>query len=162
MAKKKEVTVEAKLRALYDLQLIDSRVDEIRNVRGELPLEVEDLEDEVAGLNKRIEKLDNELALIEDQIKANLIKATQRRSQEIKEDQTKSTNIKEHQSKSSKQIKNDQRKSTQSKEDRRRSNEIEEDQISSEKINEHQRSKMITDSQRTNQENQRTSTQLKR
>lgn len=73
MAKKKEVTVEAKLRALYDLQLIDSRVDEIRNVRGELPLEVEDLEDEVAGLNKRIEKLDNELALIEDQIKAKKI-----------------------------------------------------------------------------------------
>jgi predicted nucleic acid-binding Zn-ribbon protein len=73
MAKKKEVTVEEKLRALYDLQLIDSRVDEIRNVRGELPLEVEDLEDEVAGLNKRIEKLDNELALIEDQIKAKKI-----------------------------------------------------------------------------------------
>jgi len=73
MAKKKEVTVEDKLRALYDLQLIDSRVDEIRNVRGELPLEVEDLEDEVAGLNKRIEKLDNELALIEDQIKAKKI-----------------------------------------------------------------------------------------
>ena len=49
MAKKKEVTVEEKLRALYDLQLIDSRVDEIKNVRGELPLEVEDLEDEVFG-----------------------------------------------------------------------------------------------------------------
>ena len=44
MAKKNEVTVEDKLRALYDLQLIDSRIDEIRNVRGELPLEVEDLE----------------------------------------------------------------------------------------------------------------------
>ena len=40
MAKKKELTVEERLRALYDLQLIDSRVDEIRNVRGELPLEV--------------------------------------------------------------------------------------------------------------------------
>ena len=73
MAKKKEITVEEKLRALYDLQLIDSRVDQIRNVRGELPLEVEDLEDEVAGLNKRIEKLDNELSLIEDQIKAKKI-----------------------------------------------------------------------------------------
>jgi len=59
MAKKKEATVEEKLRALYDLQLIDARVDQIRNVRGELPLEVEDLEDEVAGLNKRIEKLEN-------------------------------------------------------------------------------------------------------
>jgi len=68
--KKKEITIEEKLRALYDLQLIDSRVDQIRNVRGELPLEVEDLEDEVAGLNKRIEKLDNELQLIEESIKA--------------------------------------------------------------------------------------------
>jgi len=57
MAKKTEVTVEEKLRALYDLQLIDSRIDEIRSVRGELPLEVEDLEDEVAGLNKRLEKM---------------------------------------------------------------------------------------------------------
>jgi len=57
MAKKKEATVEERLRALYDLQLIDSRIDEIRNVRGELPLEVRDLEDEVAGLNIRLEKL---------------------------------------------------------------------------------------------------------
>lgn len=54
---KKEITVEDKLRALYDLQLIDSRIDEIRNVRGELPLEVEDLEDEVAGLNTRVDNL---------------------------------------------------------------------------------------------------------
>ena len=44
MANKKELTVEAKLRALFDLQLIDSRIDEIRGLRGELPLEVEDLE----------------------------------------------------------------------------------------------------------------------
>jgi len=66
---KKEVTVEQKLRALYDLQLIDSRVDEIRNVRGELPLEVEDLEDEVAGLNKRLEKLSEDLEIIDDGIK---------------------------------------------------------------------------------------------
>ena len=66
---KKEVTVEQKLRALYDLQLIDSRVDEIRNVRGELPLEVEDLEDEVAGLNKRLEKLNSDLETIDDSIK---------------------------------------------------------------------------------------------
>ena len=70
MAKKKEATVEEKLRALYDLQLIDARVDQIRNVRGELPLEVEDLEDEVAGLNKRIEKLEHDLNLVEEQIRA--------------------------------------------------------------------------------------------
>lgn len=75
MAKKTDVTVEEKLRALYDLQLIDSRVDEIRNVRGELPLEVEDLEDEVAGLNKRLEKLDADLEVIDNDItgKKNLI-----------------------------------------------------------------------------------------
>ncbi|MFD1096699.1 zinc ribbon domain-containing protein [Salegentibacter chungangensis] len=69
MAKKNDVTVEAKLRALYDLQLVDSRIDEIRNVRGELPLEVEDLEDEVAGLNTRLEKLDADIEVIENDIK---------------------------------------------------------------------------------------------
>ena len=70
MATTKELSVEDKLRALYDLQLIDSRIDEIRNVRGELPLEVEDLEDEVAGLSTRLEKFKIDLVSIEDQIKA--------------------------------------------------------------------------------------------
>ena len=75
MAKKKEVTVEERLRALYDLQLIDSRIDEIRNVRGELPLEVRDLEDEVAGLSIRLEKLVASLEVIDNDIssKKNLI-----------------------------------------------------------------------------------------
>ncbi|RZJ67095.1 MAG: hypothetical protein EOO50_07475 [Flavobacterium sp.] len=66
----KELSVEDKLRALYDLQLIDTRIDEIRNVRGELPLEVEDLEDEVAGLSTRLDKLKSELEVIEDNIKS--------------------------------------------------------------------------------------------
>lgn len=66
----KELSVEDKLRALYDLQLIDTRIDEIRSVRGELPLEVEDLEDEVAGLSTRLEKLKSELEVIDDQIKS--------------------------------------------------------------------------------------------
>lgn len=69
MTSTKELSVEEKLRAIYDLQLIDSRIDEIRNVRGELPLEVEDLEDEVAGLSTRLEKLKNDLEVIEDNIK---------------------------------------------------------------------------------------------
>lgn len=69
MATIKELNVEDKLRAIYDLQLIDSRIDEIRNVRGELPLEVEDLEDEVAGLSTRLDKLKNDLEVIEEQIK---------------------------------------------------------------------------------------------
>ena len=70
MATTKELSVEDKLRALYDLQLIDSRIDEIRNVRGELPLEVEDLEDEVAGLTTRLDKLKTDLVAIEEQIKS--------------------------------------------------------------------------------------------
>ncbi|WP_127138459.1 zinc ribbon domain-containing protein [Flagellimonas oceanensis] len=75
MANKKESTVEDKLRALYDLQLIDSRVDEIRNVRGELPLEVEDLEDEVLGLKTRMDKLKTDVETINFEItaKKNLI-----------------------------------------------------------------------------------------
>ena len=52
MAKKVEISVEEKLRALFDLQLIDSRIDEIRSVRGELPLEVEDLENEISMSQK--------------------------------------------------------------------------------------------------------------
>ena len=68
MAKKKEVTVEEKLRALYDLQLIDSRIDEINNVSGELPLEVEDLEDEIAGLNTRLSNFAEDVANLETDI----------------------------------------------------------------------------------------------
>jgi predicted nucleic acid-binding Zn-ribbon protein len=68
MAKKKEVSVEDKLRALYDLQLIDSRIDEIKNTRGELPLEIEDLEDDIAGLNKRIEYFNEDVVAYNDQI----------------------------------------------------------------------------------------------
>ena len=73
MAKKKEVTVEERLRALFDLQLIDSRVDEIRNVRGELPLEVRDLEDEVTGLITRLEKLESGLEATDSEISAKKI-----------------------------------------------------------------------------------------
>ena len=69
MAKIKEVTVEDKLRALYDLQLIDSRIDEIKNTRGELPLEVQDLEDEVEGLNTRLANFNSEVENLETSIK---------------------------------------------------------------------------------------------
>jgi len=70
MAKKVEFSVEDKLRALYDLQLIDSRIDKIKSVRGELPLEVEDLEDEVAGLEVRISKIHEELDQSTEEIKS--------------------------------------------------------------------------------------------
>ena len=72
MAKKIEYSVEDKLRALYDLQLIDSRIDKIKSVRGELPLEVEDLEDEVAGLDVRISKFNDELDQFGEEIKSKL------------------------------------------------------------------------------------------
>jgi len=70
MAKKKEISVEEKLRALFDLQIIDSRIDEIRNVRGELPLEVEDLDNEIQGMSAKLEKLNNDLAEFDISIKA--------------------------------------------------------------------------------------------
>jgi len=68
--KKSDVTVEDKLRALYDLQLIDSRLDEIRNTRGELPLEVQDLEDDIAGYEKRQNKITDEVKELDKDIKA--------------------------------------------------------------------------------------------
>ena len=49
-----EISIEQKLEALYTLQQVDSKIDKIRAYRGELPLEVQDLEDEVAGLETRI------------------------------------------------------------------------------------------------------------
>lgn len=52
---KGEITIEQKLIALYNLQQVDSQVDKIRIIRGELPLEVQDLEDEIAGLETRID-----------------------------------------------------------------------------------------------------------
>ena len=79
MAKKVEYSVEEKLRAMYDLQLIDSRIDKIKSVRGELPLEVEDLEDEVEGLDFRMNKINEELTDIENIIKEKLNKIEEAR-----------------------------------------------------------------------------------
>ena len=100
MAKKAEATVEVRLRALYDLQLIDSRVDEIRNLRGELPLEVQDLEDEVEGLNTRLEKLGTNLDLIDDQIKGkkNLIEEAKALIKKYSEQQKNVRNNREYNS----------------------------------------------------------------
>jgi predicted nucleic acid-binding Zn-ribbon protein len=74
-----EQTIEQKLKALYDLQLIHTKIDKIRQVRGELPMEVADLEDDVAGLETRIQKIKNELDDLEDEIvtRKNLIKEAQ-------------------------------------------------------------------------------------
>jgi len=56
-----DYSMQEKIMALYELQKIDSRIDEINKVKGELPLEVRDLEDEVAGLNTRIEHINGEI-----------------------------------------------------------------------------------------------------
>jgi predicted nucleic acid-binding Zn-ribbon protein len=100
MTKKVEVSVEDRLRALYDLQLIDSRVDEIRNVRGELPLEVQDLEDEVEGLNTRLEKLSGNLELIDNEIssKKNLIEEAKTLIKKYSEQQKNVRNNREYNS----------------------------------------------------------------
>ena len=49
-----DFSVEEKIVALYELQKIDSKIDEINKIKGELPLEVQDLEDEIAGLETRM------------------------------------------------------------------------------------------------------------
>jgi len=63
-----ELSIEEKLRALYSLQLVDSEIDKIRTLRGELPLEVQDLEDEVEGLETRIGNLKAEISELEKSV----------------------------------------------------------------------------------------------
>ena len=73
MAKGKKIdpasmSIEEKLHALYKLQLADSEIDRIQILRGELPLEVQDIEDALAGLQTRIENLKQELKTLQDSI----------------------------------------------------------------------------------------------
>jgi len=70
MAKKQpiDMSVEEKLETLYKLQTILSGIDEKRALRGELPLEVQDLEDEIEGLSTRMEKIENEIKDFESAI----------------------------------------------------------------------------------------------
>jgi predicted nucleic acid-binding Zn-ribbon protein len=67
-ANTKETTVAEKLDALYALQKIDSQIDKIRTVRGELPLEVQDLEDEIEGLETRINKMQDEVRELDTEV----------------------------------------------------------------------------------------------
>ncbi|NVK63070.1 MAG: hypothetical protein HWE22_00735 [Flavobacteriales bacterium] len=67
-ATKKEMTIAEKLDSLYNLQKIDSEIDRIRTIRGELPLEVQDLEDEIEGLDKRIANIESEIKDLETEI----------------------------------------------------------------------------------------------
>jgi predicted nucleic acid-binding Zn-ribbon protein len=88
-----EVTIAAKLEALLTLQRLDSQLDEIRRVRGDLPEEVRDLEDEIAGYEVRMKKFDEEVAGLNDSIKQrkqaskdaeNLIKKYEEQQQNVR------------------------------------------------------------------------------
>ncbi|MFH0865162.1 MAG: C4-type zinc ribbon domain-containing protein [Bacteroidota bacterium] len=76
---KGEVSVEKKLKALFNLQIIDSQIDKIRSIRGELPLEVQDLEDDIAGIQTRIDNFTNEANALDEAIseRKNAIKQCQ-------------------------------------------------------------------------------------
>ena len=97
MAKVKEITVEDKLKALYKLQLIDTKIDKIKIVRGELPLEVQDLADEVTGLQTRIDKINEEITDLERGIsdKKNLIVESETSIVKYKEQQNNVRNNRE-------------------------------------------------------------------
>jgi predicted nucleic acid-binding Zn-ribbon protein len=61
IAENNDYSMQERIRALYELQKIDSKIDEINKVKGELPMEVADLEDEVAGLQTRIDNIQSEI-----------------------------------------------------------------------------------------------------
>ncbi len=63
-----EMTVEEKLKALYELQQVDTDIDKIKILRGELPLEVQDLEDEIEGLQTRVANVEAEVKTLQDSI----------------------------------------------------------------------------------------------
>tara|TARA_Y100001978_G_C23696613_1_gene437957 strand:+ start:2514 stop:3299 length:786 start_codon:yes stop_codon:yes gene_type:complete len=88
MARKK-YSPEETLRALYNLQYIDSRIDRMREVRGELPMEVKDLEDEMEGLNRRVEKIEEEMAEVNHLIleKKNIIEESKSTIKKYEEQQ---------------------------------------------------------------------------
>ena len=63
-----DLSVEEKLKTLYQLQTTLSEIDKIRTLRGELPLEVQDLEDEITGLKTRIENIHNEISELKSSV----------------------------------------------------------------------------------------------
>jgi predicted nucleic acid-binding Zn-ribbon protein len=67
----KEVSIEQKLKALYKLQIIDTQISKLQAIRGELPNEVADLEDDIAGMETRLANMANEVKAIEDSISQN-------------------------------------------------------------------------------------------
>ncbi len=99
-ASKKEVSVADKLNALYQLQKIDSEIDRIRTIRGELPLEVQDLEDELQGLETRLIKLQDEIKELEQDAtdRKNSIKDSELAIAKYKEQQNNVRNNREYES----------------------------------------------------------------
>ncbi len=95
-----EITIERKLIALYTLQQIDSQVDKIRIIRGELPLEVQDLEDEIAGLETRINNYQEETESLNNQVadKQNGIKDSETLLKKYKDQQMNVRNNREYDS----------------------------------------------------------------
>ncbi len=65
----KEFSVQEKLVSICTLQKIDSKIDEINKLRGELPMEVKDLEDELEGYNMRLNAIESEIMIIKEDIK---------------------------------------------------------------------------------------------
>ena len=63
-----EMSVEEKLKALYDIQQVDTEIDKIKILRGELPLEVQDLEDEIEGLQTRVSNVESEVTILQESI----------------------------------------------------------------------------------------------
>ena len=99
-ATKKEVTVAEKLDALFELQKIDSEIDRIRTIRGELPLEVQDLEDELEGLETRINKIQEETKELENEVldRKNATKDSETAISKYKEQQNNVRNNREYES----------------------------------------------------------------
>lgn len=99
-ASKKEVSVAEKLDALFELQKIDSEIDRIRTIRGELPLEVQDLEDELEGLETRIGKIQDEIKELETEIsdRKNAVKDAETAITKYKEQQNNVRNNREYES----------------------------------------------------------------
>ncbi len=94
----KEITVEEKLFALYDLQKVISKIDEIKTLRGELPLEVQDLEDEIIGLNTRMDHIESEINELTSKIAGKKIAIDEAKSkiERYKEQQNNVRNNREH------------------------------------------------------------------
>jgi uncharacterized protein len=65
----RDISIEDKLRAMHELQSVVSEIDKIKTLRGELPLEVQDLEDEITGLKTRLVNLEDEIKTLETAMK---------------------------------------------------------------------------------------------